>query len=168
LAYLARRPRPCSAQGCSVLRLRSNRITNEQTTQLAKRPICRRPPMHTLASTRKKARPPRATSPPPRGPRRARESPAAGLEKRRKKRWPGGQRARQVARELERGFGSEITPMRREAVERRPCSPPSPRTWLPAGSWAAGVARRGAAPRGRCPAGCRWRHGLAPGKSSEV
>ena len=35
-------------------------------------------------------------------------------------------------------------------------------------SWAAGVARRGAAPRGRCPAGCRWRHGLAPGKSSEV
>ena len=106
--------------------------------------------------------------PPPRGPRRARESPAAGLEKRRKKRWPGGQRARQVARELERGFGSEITPMRREAVERRPCSPPSPRTWLPAGSWAAGVARRGAAPRGRCPAGCRWRHGLAPGKSSEV
>jgi hypothetical protein len=29
--------------GCSVLRLRSNKVTNEQTTQLAKRPICRRP-----------------------------------------------------------------------------------------------------------------------------
>jgi hypothetical protein len=28
----------------SVLRLRSNKITNEQTTQLAKRPICPRPP----------------------------------------------------------------------------------------------------------------------------
>jgi hypothetical protein len=27
-----------------VLRLRSNKITNEQTTQLAKRPICPRPP----------------------------------------------------------------------------------------------------------------------------
>ena len=36
-------PTPCSGPGCSVLRLRSNRITNEQTTQLAKRPICRRP-----------------------------------------------------------------------------------------------------------------------------
>src|SRR5215510_5886704 len=30
--------------GCSGLRLRSNIITNEQTTQLAKRPICPRPP----------------------------------------------------------------------------------------------------------------------------
>jgi hypothetical protein len=29
--------------GGSVLRLRSNKITNEQTTQLAKRPICRHP-----------------------------------------------------------------------------------------------------------------------------
>ena len=29
--------------GCSVLRLRSNKITNEQTTQLAKCPICPRP-----------------------------------------------------------------------------------------------------------------------------
>jgi len=29
--------------GCSGLRLRSNKITNEQTTQLAKRPICRCP-----------------------------------------------------------------------------------------------------------------------------
>jgi hypothetical protein len=29
--------------GCSGLRLRSNKITNEQTKQLAKHPICRRP-----------------------------------------------------------------------------------------------------------------------------
>jgi hypothetical protein len=29
--------------GCSMLRLRANKITNEQTTQLAKRPVCRRP-----------------------------------------------------------------------------------------------------------------------------
>jgi hypothetical protein len=37
-------------QGCSVLRLRSNKITNEQTTLLAKRPICRRPQRSSLRS----------------------------------------------------------------------------------------------------------------------
>ena len=35
---------------CSVLRLRSNKITNEQTTQLAKRPICPRPPTGSVRS----------------------------------------------------------------------------------------------------------------------
>jgi len=38
--------------GCSVLRLRSNKITNEQTTQLAKRPICRRPQKGSVRSFR--------------------------------------------------------------------------------------------------------------------
>jgi hypothetical protein len=37
--------------GCSVLRLRSNKITNEQTTQLAKRPICRRPQRSSMRSS---------------------------------------------------------------------------------------------------------------------
>jgi len=38
--------------GCSVLRLRCSTITNEQTTQLAKRPICRRPQRGSVRSFR--------------------------------------------------------------------------------------------------------------------